>query len=162
MRGQAAVEYLMTYGWAILALVIILGVLIFSGILSPNYLISEECNFGTNLPCQFALFNSGGKTTLTMRIHNGFQYKINVTELEVYKSNDPSKKFTIPGGFIKSGGNETFSTELDTLLAPNSIGRYLVNLSYVSCAPEVTPEGEECGNSKHTIIGKVTGRVISD
>lgn len=35
-RGQAAVEFLMTYGWAILAAVIAIGVLAYFGVFSPK------------------------------------------------------------------------------------------------------------------------------
>ena len=39
VKGQAAVEFLMTYGWAILAAVIVLGVLAFFGIFKSDTLI---------------------------------------------------------------------------------------------------------------------------
>ena len=67
MRGQATIEYLMTYGWAILALIIVLGVLVFSGLLSPTYLISEECNFGVKVTNTFSPWekaDTGLKTTV--------------------------------------------------------------------------------------------------
>ena len=35
-RGQAAMEFLMTYGWAILAAIIVIGVLAYFGVLSPD------------------------------------------------------------------------------------------------------------------------------
>lgn len=34
-KGQAALEYLMTYGWALVVIAIVVGVLIFMGILKP-------------------------------------------------------------------------------------------------------------------------------
>jgi len=36
MKGQTAVEYLMTYGWAILIILIVAGVLAYYGIFSPS------------------------------------------------------------------------------------------------------------------------------
>jgi len=35
-RGQAAMEFLMTYGWAILAAIIVIGVLAYFGVFSPG------------------------------------------------------------------------------------------------------------------------------
>ena len=35
-RGQAAMEFLMTYGWAILAAIIAIGVLAYFGVFSPG------------------------------------------------------------------------------------------------------------------------------
>ena len=51
MKGQSAIEYLMTYGWAIAILIIILGLLFTSGLFSPSYLVNEECELGPNFPC---------------------------------------------------------------------------------------------------------------
>ena len=35
-KGQAAMEFLMTYGWAILAAVVVIGVLAYFGVFSPG------------------------------------------------------------------------------------------------------------------------------
>jgi len=35
MKGQTAIEYLMTYGWAILIILIVAGVLAYYGIFAP-------------------------------------------------------------------------------------------------------------------------------
>ncbi len=40
-KGQAAMEFLMTYGWAILAAIIAIGVLSYFGIFSPGNFITE-------------------------------------------------------------------------------------------------------------------------
>src|SRR3989344_9482734 len=40
-KGQAAMEFLMTYGWAILIILIAIGALYFMGVFSPQ--ISEKC-----------------------------------------------------------------------------------------------------------------------
>jgi hypothetical protein len=42
MKGQAAVEFLMTYGWAILAAVIAIGVLSYFGAFSPGKYVSSR------------------------------------------------------------------------------------------------------------------------
>lgn len=40
-RGQAAMEFLMTYGWAILAAIIAIGVLAYFGVFSPSRLVGS-------------------------------------------------------------------------------------------------------------------------
>ena len=35
-KGQAAMEFLMTYGWAILVVLVVIGALAYFGILSPT------------------------------------------------------------------------------------------------------------------------------
>ena len=41
-KGQAAMEFLMTYGWAILAAVIAIGVLAYFGVFSPGKYVSSS------------------------------------------------------------------------------------------------------------------------
>ena len=51
-RGQATLEYLTTYGWVILLVIVGLGVISYMGILSPQKMIPERCSFGTQLSCE--------------------------------------------------------------------------------------------------------------
>jgi len=48
-KGQAALEYLMTYGWAILAVVVVLAVLWYLGIFTPK--APEMCVFDSPFSC---------------------------------------------------------------------------------------------------------------
>jgi len=41
-RGQAAMEFLMTYGWAILAAIIAIGVLAYFGVFSPGQYVGSS------------------------------------------------------------------------------------------------------------------------
>ena len=41
-RGQAAMEFLMTYGWAILAAIIAIGVLAYFGVFSPGQFVGSS------------------------------------------------------------------------------------------------------------------------
>lgn len=51
-RGQAALEFLMTYGWAILVVLVIIGALGYFGVLNPSNLVPEKCTMQTGLTCQ--------------------------------------------------------------------------------------------------------------
>ncbi len=161
MKGQAAIEYLTTYGWAILALVIVIAVLFSTGIFSPSYLVSEECNFGNSLKCQFALFNEGGHTQIQLTVFNGFPYKVRLDDLSI-ASLEGGQAFTgFPGGIeLESGAKYTFEGELGGPEVPaGQIKRFGGNITYVSCAPELGPV---CSDVEHTITGRVTGRVIPE
>jgi len=151
----------MTYGWAILALVIIIGILVSTGALSPTYLISEECSLGSNLPCTFALYNTGDTTAISLGLQNGFAYKINVTKVQVFSTADSSAftGFVVPET-IESGASMNFTGKMDRQLAPNSIARFYANITYSSCAPELAAPGQECSSSQHTIVGRITAKVI--
>lgn len=162
-KGQAAIEFLTTYGWAILVLLIVLAVLFTSGILSPNYLVSEECDFGTNMPCSFALFNQVGSTKLSLRLFNGFAYKIQVNGVQL-QTQDGTQTFSWNGGSfpvdLESGQNVTLTGTLSGSAIPeSSIKRFVGNLTYVSCAPEINATA--CSTLNHTVTGRVVGKVIS-
>ncbi len=51
-RGQAALEFLMTYGWAFLVIMIMVGALAYFGVLDPTRFLPDRCSFGTPLLCQ--------------------------------------------------------------------------------------------------------------
>jgi hypothetical protein len=161
LKGQAAVEYITTYGWALLALVIVIAVLLSSGILSPNYVISEECDFGTNAPCDFALFNEGTATKMSLRVSNGFSYRINVSSLEL-KADDGSTVAwagAAPPLLLESGESITLSGALSRTVAPGTVMRFIGNITYASCAPEIN--GSDCGVLVHSMLGRVTGKVLT-
>ena len=51
-RGQAALEFLMTYGWAILVVLVVIGALAYFGVLNPSILLPEKCTLTTGLACK--------------------------------------------------------------------------------------------------------------
>ena len=71
-KGQAAMEFLMTYGWAILAAVIVIAVLAAFGVFSPGTYIPTQCTVSAPWGCdknQIAADNSAG--TVTFQVVNG-------------------------------------------------------------------------------------------
>jgi hypothetical protein len=162
MRGQSMVEYVTTYGWAILALVIIIGLLVNSGALSPTFLVSEECSLGSNLACQFAIVNHDADTKISLGLYNGFPYKINVTDVQVY---DPASGLSF-GGFpkgtlVESGSNYSAEGSLGAELPAGTVMRLYANVTYEACTPEVAAPGSVCSDAQHTVSGKITGKIIA-
>jgi len=49
-RGQAAMEFLMTYGWAIVVVLAAIGALAYFGVLSPSKLLPDRTTFTAPLP----------------------------------------------------------------------------------------------------------------
>jgi hypothetical protein len=161
MKGQAMIEFLMTYGWAILALVIVLGLILSTGIASPNYLVAEECNFGTNIPCTFALFNEGGTTKLSLGLFNGFPYKIRIKTITI-RTEDGSESFSGLDSNVDldSGSSHTFNGDLSGPPVPEgSVNRFVANITYVSCAPELDATG--CSTIDHAITGRIRAKPIT-
>ena len=50
-KSQAALEFLTTYGWAFLVIIIMIGALAYFGILSPMRILPNRCNLGTEFSC---------------------------------------------------------------------------------------------------------------
>jgi len=50
-RGQAAIEFLTTYGWALLVTLLSIGVLAYYGVMGGDRFVPEYCAFGPGLGC---------------------------------------------------------------------------------------------------------------
>ena len=58
-KGQASIEFLTTYGWAIMAVIVAVSTLAYFGIISPSRQLPEKCLFGNGLTCRDALITAG-------------------------------------------------------------------------------------------------------
>lgn len=89
IRSQAALEFLTTYGWAFLVILIMMSTLAYFGILNPSKLLPDRCNFGAEISCnKNAMVVKGGAAgdidnTLTMRLTNNFGVGVVVTAARV-------------------------------------------------------------------------------
>lgn len=50
-KSQAAMEFLMTYGWAILVVLAAIAALAYFGVLSPEKFLGEKCILETGMAC---------------------------------------------------------------------------------------------------------------
>ena len=68
-KSQAALEFLTTYGWAFLVILIMIAALSYFGILSPSKLLPDRCNFGPELSCtDYGIGSDGAKVRLRNNI----------------------------------------------------------------------------------------------
>jgi hypothetical protein len=82
-KGQAALEYLTTYGWAMLAAILAIGALSYFGFLSPSKLLPNECNFGPQLECvEYRIVSGAGAAEADIIFRNNFGKQINITAVE--------------------------------------------------------------------------------
>ncbi len=80
-KSQAALEFLTTYAWAFLVIIIMVGALAYFGVLSPSKLLPDRCNFGSEITCNkdFMVVKSENGNTLTLRLENDFGGPVKVT-----------------------------------------------------------------------------------
>ncbi len=67
-RGQAAIEFLVTYGWAIMAAMLVIGALTYFGVTNPASTLPDKCTFANGFDCQDYSISS---TTLRVTFTNG-------------------------------------------------------------------------------------------
>jgi hypothetical protein len=72
VRGQAALEFLTTYGWAFLVILIMIGALAYFGILNPTNLLPSRCNMGSEFQClDYQLDDTGDEILLRLKSNIG-------------------------------------------------------------------------------------------
>jgi hypothetical protein len=75
-KSQASTEFLMTYGWGILAVLVAIGALAYFGVLDPNKILPDKCTLGQGLYCKS---HKAETTGLTMMITNSLGKDITIT-----------------------------------------------------------------------------------
>jgi hypothetical protein len=79
-KGQAAIEFLMTYGWAILAAIIAIGVLAYFGVFSPGKYITGSAvvnpPFYVNAWNVQSTIGTDGGVNLELRNNGGEDYQL--------------------------------------------------------------------------------------
>ena len=130
-KSQAALEFLTTYAWAFLVILIMVGALAYFGILNPSKLLPDRCNFGSEIACDKnrMIVNNINDGTLTMRMTNNFGTAVVVTSARVTADidqlgtctvqiyNAPISEFQWPSGNTSqfgancTGGNQLVEKE---------------------------------------------------
>ena len=67
-RAQAALEFLTTYGWAILVVTIMIGALAYYGVINPKNLIKERCISTPDFQCVDHVLYTNGTLNLLLRV----------------------------------------------------------------------------------------------
>ncbi len=83
-RAQAAMEFLMTYGWAILVVLIAIGALAYFGVLNPSRFLPESCTIGPGLACTDFKIDTNGDGTLVIR--NGMGQSLTEVTVAIWDS----------------------------------------------------------------------------
>jgi len=68
-KGQAAIEFLVTYGWAIMAAMVVIGALTYFGMTNPSTSLPDKCIFSNAFGCKDYKMN---ESTLLLKVTNAF------------------------------------------------------------------------------------------
>jgi len=145
-KGQAATEFLMTYGWAILSLGIVIAVLVTVFSWKPADSIADSCTFMDSFTCIDAKLNESG--VINMSLKNIVGSQINVTKISCKVDNETVDN-TI-GVIVASG--ETFYADC-ALTKPYFLGEKI----RVSASIQFLKEGRSFpATSEANIIATVS------
>jgi hypothetical protein len=91
-KAQAAMEFLMTYGWAILVVLVVIGALAYFGILKPEISLPERCELQQGFYCKdFRIADvTGGNDNISFTFENGRGKGMMLTGLTAQGTNDIS------------------------------------------------------------------------
>lgn len=90
-QAQAALEFLTTYGWAFLVILVMIAALAYFGILNPSKLLPDRCSFGTEIECMDYKITSGATGSINLRLKNNVGETITTTEIKA--STDKAASF---------------------------------------------------------------------
>ena len=95
IKSQAALEFLTTYGWAFLVILIMIGTLAYFGILSPGKLLPNRCNFGSEFQClDYQISGTAG--TFKIRLKNAIGEPIDVSSMTLSTESSTAYTCTAP------------------------------------------------------------------
>ncbi len=80
--GQTAMEYLLTYGWAILVVLVVIGALVFFGVLSPQRFLPAKCDISGDVKC--TAFKIGTAST-QLKLLGASSSALTITSITVKK-----------------------------------------------------------------------------
>ncbi len=155
-RGQAAMEFLMTYGWAILVVLIAIGALAYFGVLSPGRFLPQSCTLAPGFACSDFKINNAASTAddLTIIVRNGLGSTANsvtFTAREQGQTTDCAPNVANPTS-ISDGSEATFNWNcpgVSDSTAEGSRFKATLTLGY-------TLQGQTLS---HTVTGDMTSRV---
>ena len=159
-HAQIAMEYLATYGWAILIGVVAIS-LIYFYLIAPNIIAPSSCIFSIGVSCSdMAATTNGiaGNTVLTVSLQNAQQfpitnptmfYNINGTNSSALPCTSPSMIYN-PGNTIICQATLPMQAQAGTLI----YGKIYVNASYCGLLPSFNFTSPSCsGAPKQTYVG---------
>ena len=111
-RAQAAMEFLMTYGWALLVVLVAIGALAFFGVLNPSKFLPNSCSLAPGFACTDFKASASGNT-VTIVLQNGLGDTLNSVSLYLNSANPgcsaPSGLFTPSTITMQDGGTTTLT-----------------------------------------------------
>lgn len=138
-KSQAALEFLTTYAWAFILIIILIAAISYFGILRPQMILPDRCTFGSEFSC-LAYQISAADNQLRLRLKNNLASPVTMASITVgsetstqYTCTNPALPSNMPGGNI----TDLAFTDCNTALAGFVAGdkaKVLVKINYYDVA----------------------------
>ena len=86
-KAQSALEFLMTYGWAILVVIVAITTLAYFGVLSPDMFVPTKCTLPPGISC---LDYEVSSSRIVLVLQNSLGETVTIDRIDVAKKNDGS------------------------------------------------------------------------
>ncbi len=105
-KGQAAMEFLMTYGWAILVVLVAIGALAYFGVLSPQKYLPSSCTVSNQFACsEFKASDANNNVQIVLQNGRG----VDLTGVKVSLAGSGVTCTETAGQDIADGKSATFT-----------------------------------------------------
>ncbi len=94
-KAQAAMEFLMTYGWAILVVLAAIAALAYFGVLSPEKFLPEKCTIAPGIAC---VSHKVEVTQATLVLSNGMGKDLKINSMNVAGCSNTGMDQNFPNG----------------------------------------------------------------
>jgi hypothetical protein len=159
MKTQSAMEYLMTYGWAILIIALVVGVLYTLGLFNPSSMAPSYCVFngGAFLCKNFSISSSG---YLSLTLISTIPAPINVTQIACNAWGNTSYAYSIPGGVILYP-NSAYSLPSSVVQCRDSKGQVVTGIKVPYKGKLVITYIDTTNGFKYTAVGDIQTTLAS-
>ena len=140
-KSQAALEFIMTYGWAILVVLVAIGALAYFGVLSPDRFLPSKCVLQSGIAC---IDHKATATQVQVVVQNSLGYDLSSVVVKAGSCGvDSDGPLT-----LANGEKGTYTITCSPALTGSKYNQQL-NVSYI-----VTDTG-----ISHNNAGQITTRI---
>ena len=155
-KAQSAMEYLITYSWAIIIITITLGALYALGLFNPTSFVTSECIFPADFGCLSSFFYGNG--TLIINLQQSTTSSVTVTAIgcnnaavipsngpPTYAPIDPNSPISMPIGSNWTFNMSCYSNGTVFTSQPGTLYRGYVVINYTNLQT----------GFPHVLVGKI-------
>ena len=141
-KAQSALEFLTTYGWAFLVILIMIGALSYFGVLDPSRFLPDKCIFGTGVgACQDYTITTGGNIIFKLINNLGIPVNLQSGTATVTGLTSPCSTPIVMGNVTNSVATNSTGAISPTLgqagYVPTWNASAILLVNVTGCAPAV-------------------------